>query len=436
MRSEHLIAVIVSTVALGACMEELRRDSPDSPPTLVFLEPTDPALTEGESVRLSAVLTDADGTVDLAGAQLTSPDGTVYGEFVASGEDGVYVLDLTWDRMHETAAIEFADREARELVATFTDVAGHEVSQPVTISLRCEGGAACAGVCVDTTSDPAHCGGCRQPCDEGLDCEDSACVARVRSIRGEVDHAGIDEVVAIRESLLDGRAEVVASVKGGRFALVDLDVGARYLIDFRSDGVSQGWLAFGAGAETARVIPAGLRDIALGRCVRDEPALEFVCDDNPLRFTDDDGDGTVDTDDDYLPRAVDESFEGSYRGTQLWNGLEYGMTLVRERSGLEWTIYIYGAGAPTCDHALSGPTERFRGGLAGLFSLQGWVSDTCEIVDQTHYLLFGDPDGTLEGEAIHHMVPLTNDCPAMGCLGVPPHGGGFEALRLGPARCG
>jgi hypothetical protein len=48
------------------------------------------------------------------------------------------------------------------------------VLQPVAEGTSCGDQAAarcCQGVCVDISSDTAHCGGCNTPCAMGLDCE-------------------------------------------------------------------------------------------------------------------------------------------------------------------------------------------------------------------------------------------------------------------------
>lgn len=44
-----------------------------------------------------------------------------------------------------------------------------------TLRFCANGRRKCGGACVDTTVDPAHCGGCDKPCGEGQVCTDSVC---------------------------------------------------------------------------------------------------------------------------------------------------------------------------------------------------------------------------------------------------------------------
>jgi hypothetical protein len=50
------------------------------------------------------------------------------------------------DQLNQTDAITFAEDESREFTAKFFDQAGHEAKRTITITLSCEGIAACDGI--------------------------------------------------------------------------------------------------------------------------------------------------------------------------------------------------------------------------------------------------------------------------------------------------
>lgn len=130
------------------------------------------ALTEGETVNFTAVLTDPDGIDDLIGGALESPDGALYGAFATSGQEGAYTLAVTWDQMNQLKDITFDDSEERSFVARFFDEAGHQSTKTLTVTFTCKGIAACAGRCSDLSVDKDHCGQCGRQCDA---CDDSRC---------------------------------------------------------------------------------------------------------------------------------------------------------------------------------------------------------------------------------------------------------------------
>jgi photosystem II stability/assembly factor-like uncharacterized protein len=129
------------------------------------------SLTEGGSVRFTAVVTHTDGLAKLLGGQLQSPDGKIkFGAFVA-GAGGAYSLDLTWAQIHQAQAISFDQQQTRSFTAEFYDVDGNKVTGNIDLTLSCGGDPACAGkcqkagtLCAGSTSLICVAGACKDGC--------------------------------------------------------------------------------------------------------------------------------------------------------------------------------------------------------------------------------------------------------------------------------
>jgi hypothetical protein len=149
-------------------------------------------MTMGDEVTISAVVTDPDGIEDLIGGVLLTKSGAQLGAFQSAADEGAYSFLLTWKRLHEAEAIEFADSAVEGVIADFYDAAGHHTSAEVSLNLYCDAGdrvgyvsggvcvpkctgtaeaepcsydnACCSGSCVDTSSDADHCGACNNKC--------------------------------------------------------------------------------------------------------------------------------------------------------------------------------------------------------------------------------------------------------------------------------
>jgi hypothetical protein len=52
----------------------------------------------------------------------------------------------------------------------------------------------CGGECVDTSSDPDHCGGCDDACQSGAECEASDCVCIANYLPNAITPGGLDQV--------------------------------------------------------------------------------------------------------------------------------------------------------------------------------------------------------------------------------------------------
>ncbi len=186
--------------SVGICTSAGRCELPDpDAPTILTLGTNVTTLSEGESITLTAMVTDPQGVADLVGGAVTDPiNGATYGAFSSTGSAGSYTLTLSWYALNQARRIDFTGVQLRELVAEFVDTAGHRAAQPVSVTLTCPvptgegelavcsngscgvgcvagmnrcGYGCCAGTCcdnsacVDTSSDPSHCGGCWRACD-------------------------------------------------------------------------------------------------------------------------------------------------------------------------------------------------------------------------------------------------------------------------------
>ena len=122
----------------------------NSPPNIISFGTNVPELTDGETVRFVALVTDPGGVDSLIGGQLTSPDGAIkYGAFSAS-QQGAYSLDLSWSQLSQAKPLAFATEETRTFVGEFYDSAGQRMQRSVELRFHCRGEPACEGRCVAT----------------------------------------------------------------------------------------------------------------------------------------------------------------------------------------------------------------------------------------------------------------------------------------------
>jgi hypothetical protein len=123
----------------------------DSPPIILSFDSNVQAITQGEQVTFTAVVTDPDGAGDIAfGDLLGGGTGIVYGAFTAGAQQGTYELALSWSQINQLAPIDFGHgaSEQRPFVGRFFDHAGRGAARTAAITLQCNGGAACSGTCV------------------------------------------------------------------------------------------------------------------------------------------------------------------------------------------------------------------------------------------------------------------------------------------------
>jgi hypothetical protein len=131
-------------------------------------------ITEGQTVRFTAVVTDPDGIDDLIGGTLRDEvSANTYGSFTTSAAEGSYQLELTWDEIDRVRAINFTDELERVFEAEFFDVAGNRTTQTIAVTLFCDDGplaGACDGDCRSFTS-RSNCGACDNACIPQAQCD-------------------------------------------------------------------------------------------------------------------------------------------------------------------------------------------------------------------------------------------------------------------------
>jgi len=137
------------------------------------------SITVGQSVTISAVLTDPGGVTDVIGGDLVDEYGSTYGAFATSGQMGAYQMMVTWAQINTAHSIEFAygATAQRTLTATFFDQAANSAQKQVTITLTCKGLAASGGACYDTMQDAQNCGMVGNACGNGVQCFMGECAA-------------------------------------------------------------------------------------------------------------------------------------------------------------------------------------------------------------------------------------------------------------------
>lgn len=184
-------------------------------PVILSLQSNVSKITAGESVIVTAVLTDPDGVEDIVGGTLSDEVGMiVYGPFVAAGQVGTYSISLSWDAAHQAEPIQFEDMElVRVFRAEFYDQAANKVNKDINLTLTCAEGSACDGVCTDISSNAEHCGACERSCEGG--CEAGACLPQW----GECidNNSGIDTCEAscasIGEACVENGCELNSTIR-------------------------------------------------------------------------------------------------------------------------------------------------------------------------------------------------------------------------------
>ncbi len=170
--------------------ESGRNDSSSEPgaPTILNISSNTQLLSDIETLTVTAVVSDPDGIDDLIGGVLESPQGASYGAFQTSSSEGSYQMSLQWADLSTVSPLRFESSTELVLVARFFDVAGHQSSAELTISLECddEDSQACGESACSSMSDVETCGSCDFGCadapeltgpDSGYGISERACSA-------------------------------------------------------------------------------------------------------------------------------------------------------------------------------------------------------------------------------------------------------------------
>ncbi len=136
-------------------------------PEIQTLSASATELTEGESVTVTALVTDPEGASNvLSGTLVDAETGDLYGTFTGRGA-GSFDMALSWDDLNAVMDIDLAEGASgsRTLSAAFLDEEGHESApQSISLTLSCGVDAACAGACADFDADTDNCGACGNTC--------------------------------------------------------------------------------------------------------------------------------------------------------------------------------------------------------------------------------------------------------------------------------
>ena len=140
----------------------------DHDPIILSLSTNSQALSELDTLVITAVVSDPDGIDDVIGGRLIDKDtGGTYGSFTSSAQEGSYQISLTLDQIlvvhrarGETVSVTF--------VAEFFDQGGHTARGEVQVEYHCseEGYWLCGGdtACEDVQFSSSRCGDCDTHC--------------------------------------------------------------------------------------------------------------------------------------------------------------------------------------------------------------------------------------------------------------------------------
>lgn len=136
----------------------------DGAPEILSFSSNSSRITAGDTLVFTAVVTDPDGISDLIGGTLESSTGGTYGSFATASDEGAYEISLSWNAINTVSSIDFSDQQSRNFVARFYDAAGHTAESELSVTLTCDGDAACGGDCVDLQESLSNCGECGNQC--------------------------------------------------------------------------------------------------------------------------------------------------------------------------------------------------------------------------------------------------------------------------------
>lgn len=136
----------------------------NAPPDIVRASAGGGTITQDETVTVTVEVQDPDGSTDVAGGVLLDGAGHELGAFERVDAGDRWEAAVAWWDLHAIDDISFVGGEQRTLVIRFTDLAAHLVETELTLSLTCEEGDACSGICVGLDFDAENCGSCGRTC--------------------------------------------------------------------------------------------------------------------------------------------------------------------------------------------------------------------------------------------------------------------------------
>jgi len=171
---------------------------PNRAPNILSLNANAMTIDAGDTLVVTAVVTDPDGIDDLIGGNLLNAQtGGSYGAFATSAAEGSYTIQLTWEALGVVQPIDTpAAGGPLVLRAEFFDVAGTKAERTLTITLRCDGTGEeglCDGTCTNLQFDDDRCGTCDTRCVGRFDGNDpEGCVNSVCAVRVAMDPARVN----------------------------------------------------------------------------------------------------------------------------------------------------------------------------------------------------------------------------------------------------
>jgi hypothetical protein len=127
-------------------------DTGSHPPEVIDIGQDELLLREGEAIVLTVVVHDPDG--DVIGGELFGPgEPTKYADLEAHPSER-WTASVGWGDVHSHWPLQFEGEVELPFSVRMTDAEGHGITSTV-----------CGGTCIDAQLDPAHCGGCDQPCE-------------------------------------------------------------------------------------------------------------------------------------------------------------------------------------------------------------------------------------------------------------------------------
>jgi hypothetical protein len=137
-------------------------------PVILSLETNVTTLGPGDTLIITALVTDPDGIDDVIGGTVRDPvSGGTYGALQSQAQEGSYSISLSFAAIHTVRPIETPPGGAqRTFEARFADVAGNFSTDEVTVTLACDNAAQalCDGSCTSLQGDELNCGMCGKAC--------------------------------------------------------------------------------------------------------------------------------------------------------------------------------------------------------------------------------------------------------------------------------
>lgn len=133
-------------------------------PTIVSLSVNAGTIGPGDTLEVSAIVTDPDGIDDLIGGQLVVGDGLTLGTFQTAAQEGAYGISLTFTDLLAVSGLQTSSTTDLVLTAEFFDQSGSSSSESVGVGLSCTDYGVLCDACIN------ECHPVLAPCPGGFVC--------------------------------------------------------------------------------------------------------------------------------------------------------------------------------------------------------------------------------------------------------------------------